>query len=96
MFSFQRISLLLILVLQVWLVQAGDRMGAGFKKGQFFFYWGYNRGFYSRSDINFKGADYNFTLYDVTAKDRQSKLGADPYLHINHSAIRLPFGLLLQ
>lgn len=87
MFSFQRISLLLILVLQVWLVQAGDRMGTGFKKGQFFFYWGYNRGFYSRSDINFKGADYNFTLYDVKAKDRQSKLGADPYLHIDQLTI---------
>ena len=61
--------------------------GVSERKGQNYFYWGYNRGFYSRSDINFKGADYNFTLYDVKAKDRQSKLGADPYLHINQLTI---------
>ncbi len=38
-------------------------------KGKFFIYWGGNRESYSKSDIQFKGADYDFTLYDVTAHD---------------------------
>ncbi|MDO4229554.1 MAG: hypothetical protein Q4C98_07060 [Capnocytophaga sp.] len=39
-------------------------------KGKFFVYWGGNRGYYSKSDIQFKGADYNFTISDVAAIDR--------------------------
>lgn len=38
-------------------------------KGKFFVSWGGNRDSYSKSDINFKGADYDFTLYDVKAHD---------------------------
>lgn len=58
-----------------------------FGKGQFFFYWGYNRGFYSASDIHFKGNEYDFTLKAVKANDRQSKLAADPYLRIDQITI---------
>lgn len=58
-----------------------------FAKGQWFFYWGYNRGFYSASDIHFKGNDYDFTLKHVKANDRQSKLAADPYLRIDQITI---------
>ncbi|CAM3974776.1 hypothetical protein FLCU109888_11950 [Flavobacterium cucumis] len=39
-------------------------------KGKFFIFWGGNRESYSKSDIRFKGADYDFTLYDVTAHDK--------------------------
>lgn len=39
-------------------------------KGKFFLFWGGNRGYYSKSDINFKGNGYDFTLYDVAAVDR--------------------------
>lgn len=39
-------------------------------KGKFYIYWGGNRDSYSKSDIHFKGADYDFTLYDVEAVDR--------------------------
>lgn len=39
-------------------------------KGKFYFYWGGNRESYSRSDINFTGNGYNFTLYDVAAHDK--------------------------
>ena len=41
-------------------------------KGKLYFYWGWNKSQYSYSDITFKGDDYNFTLYDVAAKDRQN------------------------
>ncbi|MGB6268827.1 MAG: hypothetical protein WBF67_07420 [Olleya sp.] len=33
-------------------------------KGKFFINWGGNRDSYTKSDINFKGADYNF-LYKM-------------------------------
>jgi hypothetical protein len=52
-----------------------------YKKGNFFIYWGWNRAAYSLSDINFKGNDYNFTLHDVIAKDRQSPFEARLYLN---------------
>lgn len=43
------------------------------RKGDFYFYWGWNRGWYSNSDIKFSGENYNFSLKEVVAKDRQSK-----------------------
>lgn len=51
-------------------------------KGTFYFMWGYNRDWFSKSDIHFKNTSgeynsvtnnydsYDFTLYDVKAKDR--------------------------
>jgi hypothetical protein len=39
-------------------------------KGKFFVSWGGNRETYSKSDIHFKGSDYDFTIYDVTAHDK--------------------------
>ena len=41
-------------------------------KKKFFFYWGYNRAIYTRSDIHLSGANYDFTVFDVTAHDRPS------------------------
>jgi hypothetical protein len=51
-------------------------------KGSFYFSWGYNRDWYSKSDIHFKNTtgdispvtgnpdNYDFTLYNLTAKDK--------------------------
>ncbi|MGV3697883.1 hypothetical protein [Flavobacterium sp.] len=39
-------------------------------KGKMFIYWGGNRESFSKSDIHFKGDDYDFTLYDVQAGDK--------------------------
>jgi len=38
-------------------------------KHKFFFFWGYNRSSYAKSDISWKGPGYNFTLSDVEATD---------------------------
>lgn len=51
------------------------------KGGEFFIYWGWNRSAYTTSEIRFTGEQYDFTLHDVVAKDRQSKFGIDPYLN---------------
>lgn len=49
------------------------------RKGSFFFYWGYNRSIYSKTNIHFTGPNYDFTVYDVTGADRPSKFGRDYY-----------------
>lgn len=56
-------------------------------KGKFFFYWGGNRAYYSTSDIRFTGADYDFTLNDVTAHDRPKGYHID---FINPSRMTIP------
>ncbi|WP_208021531.1 hypothetical protein [Flavicella sediminum] len=50
-------------------------------KGRFFLYWGWNRGYYTDSDIRFKGADYDFTLSDVKASDRPTEFTVNNYFH---------------
>lgn len=50
-------------------------------KNQLYIYWGWNRGWYSKSDISFRGDNYDFTLQKVVAQDRQSPFGLDPYFH---------------
>jgi len=45
------------------------------RKGQFFASWGWNRGLYSKSDISFKGDDFDFTIYDVKADDKPNPFG---------------------
>ena len=50
-------------------------------KGKFFAYWGWNWASYSNSDIRFKGKDYDFTLSDVKAQDRQTKFSVNTYFN---------------
>jgi len=57
------------------------------KKGTFYMYWGWNRGWFSDSDVHFKGDGYDFTLYDLVAKDRQSPFGYDPYFKLDRVTI---------
>ena len=39
-------------------------------KGKVFIFWGGNRANYSKSDINFRGNGYNFTLNNIVADDK--------------------------
>lgn len=56
-------------------------------KGKFYIFWGGNRESYSRSDIRFKGADYDFTLYDVAAHDKAKGWHCD---YINPARMTIP------
>lgn len=58
------------------------------KKHNFFFYWGYNRSAYSKSDITMKAANYNYTLHDVVAHDRPSPF--DPNIYFNPKWLSIP------
>lgn len=57
------------------------------RKGDFYFHWGYNHSWYGKSDIKFQGPGYDFTLKDVVAHDRQSKLSWD---YLNPGLITVP------
>ena len=56
-------------------------------KGKLYIYWGWNRGAFSNSDITFRGTDYDFTLRDVVADDRQSKFDMKTYFVPGHATI---------
>lgn len=56
-------------------------------KSKFYFYWGWNVSSYSDSDIHFTGEDYDFTLSNVVADDRQSKFSIDKYLNPRNATI---------
>lgn len=52
-----------------------------FAKGTFYLYWGYNRSAYTKSDINFVGSNYDFTLKNATASDNPHPLDLKVYLN---------------
>lgn len=56
-------------------------------KGKFFVSWGGNRESYSKSDIHFKGDDYDFTLYDVQAGDKPKGWHID---YVNPARMTIP------
>ena len=56
-------------------------------KGKFVLSWGGNRDSYSKSDITFKGNDYNFTIKDVTAQDKPKGWHID---YINPANMTIP------
>lgn len=57
------------------------------KKGSMFVFWGWNRAGLTNSDIEFSGNGYNFTLENVVAHDRPSKLSLD---YINPAKVSIP------
>jgi hypothetical protein len=57
------------------------------KKGSLYFYWGYNRSFYSKTNLHFSGPDYDFSLYDLKGADRPSPFGS---VYFNPSSISIP------
>ncbi|MGV9005083.1 hypothetical protein [Flavobacterium sp.] len=56
-------------------------------KGKMYFFWGGNRENFTKSDIHFKGADYDFTIYDVEAQDKPKGWHVD---YINPARMTIP------
>lgn len=52
-----------------------------YRKGAVFLFWGWNRAWYSNSDIRFKGTNYDFTLNNVQATDRPTDFSFRDYFH---------------
>ncbi|MBP4138645.1 hypothetical protein J3495_11160 [Flavobacterium sp. P7388] len=56
-------------------------------KGKFFVSWGGNRESYSKSDVTFRGKDYNFTVADMKAHDKPKGYHLD---YINPANMTIP------
>jgi len=57
------------------------------RTGDLYFYWGWNWSWYTDSDIRMQGDNYDFTLTDVYAKDRQSTWDPNTYLNPANATI---------
>jgi len=64
-----------------------DEKYTAHSKGKFFISWGGNRDNYSKSDVTFKGDDYNFTLHDITAHDKPKGWSID---YVNPARMTIP------
>jgi hypothetical protein len=51
-------------------------------------YWGWNQARYTNSDIRFYGDNYDFTLADVSAQDRQTPF--DPKIYFGLTTLTIP------
>ncbi|CAI8244924.1 MAG: Uncharacterised protein [Cryomorphaceae bacterium] len=85
--NFEKLLLAFLCLLFITNTQAQQKI-TGNKKGDLTVLWGWNRGWYSNSDIHFKGDNYDFTLSDVVAKDRQTKF--DPAIYFHPHWITIP------
>lgn len=56
-------------------------------KGKIFVSWGGNRDSYTKSDVTFKGKDYNFTLDNINADDKPKGWHVD---YINPTRMTIP------
>jgi len=52
-----------------------------FHRNRVYFYWGYNREKFSKTDIHFHGQGYDFTIYGATAHDRPSPFTFHDYIN---------------
>ena len=68
----KKLAGVLILVLFAFSICAQKPLTTYSVNGKFYAYWGWNSSSYSKSNIHFKGNNYDFTLLDIKAKDRQS------------------------
>lgn len=58
-----------------------------YARGTLFGYWGYNRSFYTKSNMQFVGSGYNFEMKGVAAHDNPEKLS---WVYIDPSRITIP------
>lgn len=59
----------------------------GTQQNAMYFYWGYNRSIYTKSDIRFYSDSYDFILFDAKASDRPT---GDFRTYVNPSTISVP------
>jgi hypothetical protein len=88
MIKLQRAVIIALLLILSFNSSNAQNNIANSNKGKMYILWGWNWGYYSNSDIHFKGNDYDFTLKDVEAVDRQSKFDWDVYF--NPATITIP------
>ncbi|MBI1305974.1 MAG: hypothetical protein GC181_05110 [Bacteroidetes bacterium] len=56
-------------------------------KSRFYLYWGWNRARYSKSDLHMIGKNYDYTLEQIQAKDRQTPFSFRHYLYFTQISV---------
>ena len=79
--------LLIILISTSLFAQENAQTTKRGNKGKMYVLWGWNRGFYSDSDIHFKGDDFDFELKGVEGNDRISEFSFYNYFKIDRITI---------
>lgn len=66
-----------------------EALSANSKPGyrKWYFYWGYNRAYFSKTNLHFHGPNYDFTLYELQARDRPEKFG---WRYFNPGSFTIP------
>jgi hypothetical protein len=82
------IRLLFLCLSLTFFTNSSAQNTGNYNKGDIYSYWGWNWSWYSKSDIHFKGDNYDFTIHSATAQDRQTKFTFDKYF--NPSTITIP------
>ena len=85
--NFKKLLLAFMCLLFIKNTQAQQKI-TGNKKGDITVLWGWNRGWFTNSDINFSGENYDFIITDVVATDRQTKF--DPAIYFHPQWITIP------
>jgi hypothetical protein len=57
------------------------------KKGEMYVYWGWNREWFTPSNMHFTGASYDFVLSDVKAKDKPAEFDIQTYFNLEYFTI---------
>ena len=86
--NIQQSKFFLLCVSLTFLTNSSAQTTGNYNKGDIYSYWGWNWSWYSKSDIHFKGDNYDFTIHNATAQDRETKFSFDKYL--NPSTITIP------
>ena len=82
------LKILFFTLLFIYFFNSEAQTKSSYNKGDIYSYWGWNFSWYSKSDIHFKGDNYDFTLHDATAQDRQTEFSFDNYF--NPATITIP------
>jgi hypothetical protein len=72
------LKLYLIFILSA-ILPSLNAQNATHRKGKLYMYWGWNQAHFTNSDIRFHGDNYDFTLANVVARDRQTPFDAKVY-----------------
>lgn len=76
-----------ILSLNAFSQEVTNNLYTSNNKGKIYIYWGGNRGYYSSSDIHFKGENFDFTVENAKAHDKPKGWHAD---YINPTRMTIP------
>jgi hypothetical protein len=79
------LSLILILSISLPTLYAQNESP---RKGKMYMYWGWNQAHFTASNLHFQGDNYDFTLENVIARDRQTPFDASVYF--NPTTITIP------